>query len=360
MSKLNFARFTSFTAGLSLFLALSSTSWAGPTQVSIQLLQSGKIDLASDTIAVPLHMGLLKDGRNVLFVLLDSSDQAQAMEQGLVYAPALANAAMAPSTRTAAIDQSGMWTFDHGTVDFSSNRSVTPGDAPKLFPPKAATPGSIGDSTYSPYVKVVTNGKTVIYNAPIIAFNLTQEQMDAALGTSIDHTLFHDKVIQISLDGSEVLLGLSHGFASGKPLVYVSLESNDPVASAVEGATYAPALNELKSVGATLPLFAVVNGATGTNNPNRQGLDSALMGEGSPLNVLTGIPTLSQTPYSPLWDLHLTQWTDAAINGNERTVLTDAQDFSIAYGDGVLTSFGGTGLSSSGLLVNCPAVGILQ
>jgi hypothetical protein len=344
---------------VSMFALLSSwsgNSWAGPTQVSVQLLQSGKIDLASDTITVPLHIGQLKDGRNVLFVLLDASDETQAMAQGLVYAPALANAAMAPSTRTATIDQSGTWIFDHGTVDFSSNRSVTPGDAPQLFPPKAATPGSVGDSSYSPYVRVVTNGKTVVYNAPIVAFNLTE----MPVGTSIDHTLFHDKVVQISQDYSVVSLALSHGFASGKPLIYVSLDSNDPAASAIEGATYAPALNELKGVGATLPLFAVVNGQTGSNNPNRQGLDSALMGEGSPLNVLTGIPTLSSTAYSPLWDLHLTQWTDAAVSSNQRVVLTDAQDFGTEYGDGLLTGFGATGLPSSGLLVNCPAVAILQ
>jgi hypothetical protein len=358
MSKFN------FTLVPVLLMALSGNSWAtAPSQVSVQLLQSGKINLASDTISVPYHSGKLKDGRNVLFVLLDSSDEAQATAQGLVYAPALANVATAPSTRTATVDQNGNWVFDHGTVDFSGNRSVTPGDAPNLFPPKAATPGSTGSADYSPYVRVVTNGTTVVYNAPIIAFNLSDAQLSTAINSSatIDHSLFHDKVVGFSQDYPEVSLALSHGFASGKPLIYVSLDSNNPVASAMEGATYAPALDEVKAVGATLPLFAVVNGETGTENPNRQGFYSALMGEGSPLNVLTGIPTLSQTPYTPLWDLHLTQWTAAATANNDRVVLTDAKQFNAQYKAGLLNAFGGaTGIPSSGLLVNCPAVAILQ
>lgn len=47
-------------------------------------------------------------------------------------------------------------------------------------------------------------------------------------------------------------------------------------------------------------------------NPQRQGLNSALKGEGSPLNVLGGILHVA-TDCSPIWDFNLGVWTDAAI-----------------------------------------------
>ena len=340
-------------------MQICGNAWASAGTVQTQLLASGVIDLSSDTVTLPLHLGKLKDGRELWYVLLDASDEAAAQAQGLVYAPALESAASAPSTRHAVADATGQLIFDHGSADFSGTRAVTPGDAPNLFPPKSATPGSVGSADYSPYV--VVGG--IVYNAPIVAFDVDAAQISfCGPNPTIDHTILHDKVVKICPETGKnsVTLALSHGFANGKPLVYVSLDSNNPVASAMEGATYAPALDELKAVGATLPLYAVTNGETGKSNPMRQGLDSALSGDGSPLNVLTGIPTLSPLPYSPLWDLHLATWTNQAVTSGQRSLLTGAQAFQKAFAAGELTGFGGGGLGSSGLLVNCPALAILQ
>jgi hypothetical protein len=55
-----------------------------------------------------------------------------------------------------------------------------------------------------------------------------------------------------------------------------------------------------------------VNGHTGKDNPQRQGLNSALSDAASPLNVLAGIPTVA-TDYSPLWDINPAVWTQRAI-----------------------------------------------
>ena len=289
------------TVAVALLSALTGgVSLASPESVSVQLLTSGKINLTNDTVTVPLHRGFLKDGRELWYVVIDSSDAQDAKARGLVFAPGLVNAANDPGTRTVAKDQAGRLYFDRGTVDFSPTRIVTAGDAPNLFPPKVATPGSIGDGGYSPYVKYQAGGKVIVYNAPIVAFNVGARAIsfcDSAV--PVDHSIVHDKVARICPRTGEVTLGLSHGFAEGKPLIYVSLDSNDPVAAAIEGATYAPTLNSLKGSAATLPLFAVTNGQTGKSNPERQGFDSALSGDGSPLNVLTGIPTLSSAPSQP-------------------------------------------------------------
>ena len=72
-------------------------------------------------------------------------------------------------------------------------------------------------------------------------------------------------------------------------------------------------------------IFVTANGPTGVGNPQRQGLNSAVMGEGFPLNVFGGIPTIA-TDYSPLWDMNLGEWTKKAIdNGYRSRVIEEFQ-----------------------------------
>jgi hypothetical protein len=106
-------------------------------------------------------------------------------------------------------------------------------------------------------------------------------------------------------------------------------------------------------------IFAFVNGPTnvapGEVNPQRQGFNSALAGEGGPLNVLGGIPTIA-TDYSPLWDLNLGQWTQQAIDAGYRSRLTE--EFAILgfVQRGFVTGPGGAPFGSTGILINCPIV----
>ncbi len=48
--------------------------------------------------------------------------------------------------------------FDNGTVEFSPNRTVTPGDMPNAFPPKMVNLGSVGDNDCSPLVRIENAG----------------------------------------------------------------------------------------------------------------------------------------------------------------------------------------------------------
>jgi hypothetical protein len=68
---------------------------------------------------------------------------------GLVYSPKLAYGLTGKGSREGTIEQDGTFTFEAGKVDFSPDRSVTPGSAPNFFPPKAYKPGSVGDASYS-------------------------------------------------------------------------------------------------------------------------------------------------------------------------------------------------------------------
>jgi hypothetical protein len=61
-------------------------------------------------------------------------------------------------------------------------------------------------------------------------------------------------------------------------------------------------------------LFAFTNGPAGADNPQRQGLTSAIRGEGDPLNTFGGIPTLA-LDYSP-------PGTCSSVNGPRRPSTT--------------------------------------
>ena len=134
-----------------------------------------------------------------------------------------------------------------------------------------------------------------------------------------------------------------------------------PLAAALEKATYAPKLaavtigNDDSAFSAVERIFVTANGPTGVGNPQRQGLNSAVMGEGSPLNVFGGIPTIA-TDYSPLWDANLGEWTQKAIdNGYKSRVIEEFQILGLVR-DGWITTPGGGAYGSAGIIINCPIV----
>jgi hypothetical protein len=86
-----------------------------------------------------------------------------------------------------------------------------------------------------------------------------------------------------------------------------------------------------------------------------QGLNSAVQGEGSPLNVLGGIPTIA-TDYSPLWDANVGVWTDYAVESGYRTRLTEEFQILGFAESGFLTGPDGAPYGSAGFIVNCPIV----
>ena len=251
--------------------------------------------------------------------------------------------------------------FEGGKVDFSPERSVTAGAAPHYFPPDAVQPGSVGDPDYSPLARI----GSYIYNAPMLAFNVNEATLNNFCAGKVDHKLVHDKVVAICPRDGVVTLALTTGFSFGRPVLYLSTEASDALPAALEGATFATALADIRVGGddsafsAVERIFAIVNGATnavaGEINPQRQGFDSALKGEGGPLNVLGGIPTVA-TDYSPLWDLNVGEWTQHAIDNDYRSRVREEFEILGYVRAGHLTAPGGAPFGSSGLIVNCPVV----
>lgn len=326
----------------------------------LQLLNSGTLDQEKGTITLPLYRGEVK-GKNIWYVLTDTTDKGNADALGLNFSPKLAYAATGKAARTATLGTDGILTFDQGTVDFRPERKVTPGDAPNFFPPKTFEPGSIGNADYSPLVRI-TNAGGEIYNAPVIAYDVAPDRLRFEAG-KVDYSVVHDKVVSINAteDGGTVTLQLTTGFSFARPVLYLSLEANHPLPATLEGATVAPALADVRVGGddgafsGVERLFAAVNGPTGKDNPQRQGFNSALSDGASPLNVLGGIPTVS-TDYSPLWDLNPAEWTKEAIDKGYRARFIEEFQVLGLVEDGWLTGPGGSPFASSGFIVNCPIV----
>lgn len=332
----------------------------------LQLLTAGVLDTRAATITLPLYKGKVRAGnQTVWYVLTDTTDRDNAAALGLNFSAKLVySAGGRNSVRTATLQADGTLLFDAGTVDFTPDRMVTPGQSARPFPPAQFQPGSVGDDRYSPLVRI-TNAGGHIYNAPIIATGDDSNMFKGADGKP-NYKRVHDKVVSVSIDpknqfASRVTLALTTGFSFAKPVLYLSLDANVELAAALEGVNFSPGLQDIEVGGddsafsAVERLFQVINGPTGCENPQRQGLFSALTDGRGPLNVLGGIPTVA-TDYSPLWDVNVGEWTQDAVQKGYRSRLIEEFQW-LAMADGkFFTGPNGTPFGSSGIIVNCPIV----
>jgi len=329
----------------------------------VQLLRSGPLDVQRATIEIPLYLGHMADGRNVWYILTDTTDKDNADALGLNHAAKLHYGNVGRATRVAHLNKDAGLVFDKGTVDFSPDRKLVPGSGANAFPPSVATPGSVGDADYTPFVRIENAGGHV-YNAPVVAFDKTAAQIRACNGKQPDYNLVHDRVAKICPEGNgggTVTIKLTPIFSFAKPSLYMSMEASDPMVATLDNATFAPAIGDLPvgrddSVFSAIErLFVIANGPTGRLNPQRQGLNSALMDKLPPLNLVGGLPTVA-LDYSPAWDLNLGFWTETAIRKSYRSrVIDEFQLLSLVVG-GHITGPNGKPFGSTGIVVNCPIV----
>lgn len=321
-----------------------------------QLLKSGQIDLDAGTITLPLYKGKVRDGptsyHTVWYILTDTTDKANAEALGINHSPKLAYSEIGKAVRYAKLHHDAELIFARGMVDFSPERIVQGSS----FPPDEFQAGSVGDEHYSPLV-LITNAGRHIYNAPIIAAG---EDIAACDGNP-DYAKVHDKVIDICPAEGTVTIQLTAGFSFARPVLYISTDSNNPLAATLEASTWAPAMDDItvgrddSAFSAVERIFVMANGPTGKENPQRQGLNSAIIDGRSPLNVLGGIPTIA-TDYSPLWDVNLGFWTEEAIEKHYTSRVTEEFQILGLVEQGWITGPDGGPYGSTGIIVNCPIV----
>jgi hypothetical protein len=331
-----FAAATASALGLALAAPGAPAATASSGSGGSGGIATGGFSVHGETATFALRPGMTTGGRRFWYVAIEASDSNAADRFGVRVVNKLRNAAGTRGVDHGRIVDGVLIT--HGSVDFAPVRTVvgTPGTG---FPPVTARPGSRGDTAYSPLVQLPDGS---VLNAPVVA----------------NATGVHDKVVSMDRSARTVTLRLTHGFARGNAVRYLSTDATAEGPAALEGATFAPRLVNAPSAGddstdsARAGLVAFVNGPTGARNPQRQGLNSALLGEGDPLNVLAWLP--GQGRYSSLWDVHLTAWAPGVTPRRERR-FADVEDLAEA---GRVTAADGSRWAADNIIVNCPILAL--
>ena len=338
------------------------------------------VDLTLGIARVPLFKGTYK-GTSVWFVRMDVSDEGLARDLGLNFAPRLAKAdtgcpgciqtvkSSDPILGNAPVEFAG-------TVDFSPTRVLTPG--PTGFPPLAAQPGSVAGPGYTDLVRV--EGSDVVYNAPIVAVG------DGPFDVT-EHTNTLDRVMAIDTQAMTVDLQFIRAFSHGKDIFYFTFGGSGALSATLERGTFVPVQSNLPFAnddqnpnGARSAIFTFTNGMRGETSPPAQGLmhvildnppgplnlqNTALLESlrlgGDAHNVLGSFPTLRDERlrelYTPMWDLHIAEWSADAVAKGQNVAQRDANQIRQLAERKIVTNPGGARLSSANFVVNCPVFG---
>jgi hypothetical protein len=309
----------------------TATRQAGPPVRTHRLfMRAAREGSGLHIVTLPAFRGR-SGGKTVWFVVTDASSKTWARRYGANYVPKLANAA-----NTAGVMRVTSWGKAGGPVfpftpNFSPRHVVAPksgscpaqtAPGPPFLPAICFSPGAVGFSggaaaaagatgrtSYSPLVQLDTDQGIVVLDAPQIA----------------NSTGRGDKVLALREHGArgQVDYVETTGMYDGHTIHYASFDASDPLAAALEGATWAPALGLAPNDPSSEDLNTSVSSRAGiiafTNGPTSgdwQGLNAAIALGRSPLNVIQSTPDDTDAQhvveYSPLWDVHLATWRNAA------------------------------------------------
>lgn len=310
------------------------------------------------SVTLPLFRGLSPLGKDVFYIITDASDFDVARLMGINHAPKLAAAIGSPGVQNVTL-QDGIMKFV-GNVDFTSEYKLVPGDPPGYFPPKAANPGGVADDQWSSIV-VLPSG--LVLNAQI---------MQNASGR-------HPRVKSIDTEARTVTLSILDGEQGGKQYFYhLVTDASAPIPAVLEKGVFAAKLAKIPEFGRSLPreksallgFSPVLNGRTDKVSGEDQGFSTALANGVDPINVFPVGPDndnpSSENNYSPLWDAHVSMWTQAAIDAGKVHRIRSIDDQKSLIRQGLLTSASINppgagnpyvgGLRPTQAIINCPVI----
>jgi len=310
------------------------------------------------TVTLPLYRGLSPGGESVYYILTEASDFDVAKKLGINFSPKMKNVIGTSGAQPVTLNE-GLIQF-RGNVDFSPEYRVEPGN-PDPFPPAVATPGAIADAQYSSMAVTPSN---VVLNAQIV---------HNASGS-------HDRLEEIDLANRTVTMSILDGFQGGRQYFYhLVTDVSADVPSVLEKGVFAPGLANIPAFGRSLPtdqsallgFSPVLNGISDTSTGQHQGFVASLANNGiDPINVFPYGPSnddpSNSNNYSPLWDAHVSMWTDQAIAENKVRRITSFEDLQGLVESGLVTSASinpdGSGnpwlfgLRPTRAVINCPVI----
>ena len=160
------------------------------------------VDISHETVTLPLFRGRTKEGKNIWYIVTESSDLTDATNRGVNYSNKMLNALGTKAVQEGYYDGDTL-VFD-GTVNFDLTRVLVP-DPVNGFPPLKYAPGAMGDARYSPLVHLKSGGKDLVINAPQVA----------------NHTGVSDSVVDIDYGRRTVTLLVLAGFVDGQFNIYL-------------------------------------------------------------------------------------------------------------------------------------------
>jgi hypothetical protein len=280
------------------------------------------------SVTLPIFRGVQGDGKTVYYIITEASDFDVAKQMGVNFSPKMAKAVGTAGAQRVTL-VSGIMHFP-GNVDFSPALKVVAGPPPTYFPPKVAEPGGIADSQWSPIV-VLPSG--LVLNA---------QQVHNPTGS-------HKRVKSLDLARRTVTLSILDGVQGGRQYYYhLVTDASASIAAVLEKGVYAPRLGKVPAFGESLPsdnsallgFSPVLNGKTVEGSGDDQGFSTALHNGVDPINVFPIPPDNedSSNNYSPLWDAHVSQWTQKAIQAGKVHRIHSMAEQKQLIAEGYLTS----------------------
>ncbi len=310
------------------------------------------------TVTLPLFKGMSPKGEPVYYIITEASDFDVAKRMGVNFSPKMKHAAGTPGAQKVTIAD-GVVTFK-GDVDFAPEYKVVPG-SPMPFPPKEAKPGAMADLEWSSFVELPSG---VVINAQMV---------HNASGN-------HDRLKDIDLNKQTVTMSMLDGFQGGKQYYYhLVTDVSADLAAVLEKGVYAPKLGLIPEVGkskpantsANLGFSPVLNGPIDTTGGGEQGFAASLANGGiDPINIFPIDPdnedSSDNNNYSPMWDAHVSMWTEAAMKDGKVRQITSFEDLKGLIDEGLVESADINpagpgnpfvfGLRPTNALINCPVI----
>ena len=303
------------------------------------------------SVTLPLFKGQSPGGEEVFYIITEASDFNVAKRLGVNFAPKLIKAKGSGGEQAVTLEN-GIMQFK-GAVDFAPEHIVEPG--PEIFPPARIQAGAKADAEWSSVV-VLPSGQ--VLNAQIVS------------NASGDH----DRLKSIDRETLSVDLSILDGFQGGRQYFYhLVTDASVEIAAALEKGVWAPRMAKLPTAGQSVPtddsallgFSPVLNGIADVSTGEDQGFKASIKNGGiDPINVFPYGP--ENQNYSPLWDAHVSMWTEEAVGAKRVRRITSFDDLGNLVKAGDVTSAfispDGPGnawlfeLRPTQAIINCPVI----